>query len=112
MSDTPAHTAFLGDGQKAFRLTAPMVLELERQLGAGVGAIFRRLIANEFHHRDLTETVRLALIGGGTDPEEAAELVKVYLSEAPLARTLPLVVDIMNHLYFGPAEIKVTRAKK
>lgn len=112
MAEASVHTAFLGDGEKSFRLTAPMVLELERQLGAGIGAIFKRLIASEFNHRDLVETIRLALIGGGNEPEEATALVKTYVSDAPLMKVYPLVMSIFEHLMFGTPEIKVKRAKK
>lgn len=112
MSDASAHIAFLGDGDKSFRLTPEMILELERLSGIGIGAIFKRLIANDFRHRDLTDTIRLALIGGGTEPEEATALVATYVTPAPLTKVLPLAIGIFEHLMFGPVQSTAPATKK
>ena len=104
MTDT-AHRAFFGDAERAFRLTGPMIIELERQTGAGIGTIVKRLVAREFSIREITETIRLALIGGGTHPMDALALVETYVLARPLVEGQLLAVDILDRLWSGaPAE--------
>jgi hypothetical protein len=105
MSDT-SHTAFFGDRERTFRLTPPMIVELERVTGAGIGSLCARVFSGaEFKHAELHETIRLALIGAGTDPAEAAALVNAYVIDRPLAEVFPLTLAILNALWSGtPAE--------
>ena len=101
-------TRFFGDGDHAFALTGPMILELERTAGAGIGTICRRVPAGTFTLADLIETIRLALIGGGMPPKRAAELVQTYADPTRgLGELMILAVDILTDLWAGPA--KVTR---
>ncbi|MHB2165736.1 gene transfer agent family protein [Alsobacter sp. R-9] len=95
------HVAFIGDGERTLRLTPNMIGELERKRGAGIGLIFRRLVSNEFALADVSETIRLGLIGGGTLPEDADALVKVYIAERPLAESYPLALSILERVWFG-----------
>lgn len=100
MSDT-THRAFFGDAERAFALTPPLVLELERTTGAGVGALCQRVFAGAFHAADLAESIRLALIGAGETPERAKELIDTYVAGRPLAETFPLAISILEALWFG-----------
>jgi len=96
---------FYGDSERDFDLSKlDLVHELERKTGAGIGALFRRVIAGQFHVADIAETIRLALIGGGTAPQEADALVKAYLTNPSLAPSHVLAVSILDRLYSGPAE--------
>lgn len=82
MSDTT--TTVTLDRERALDIR-PHLIELERTTGAGVGRLMARVIAGEYHVTDLTETVRLGLIGGGATPAEAATLARAYVAERPLA---------------------------
>jgi hypothetical protein len=101
MSNDMTHRAFFGDAERDFKLTPPMIVELERKTGAGIGALCRRLFAGDFQHADCTETIRLALVGGGAAPKEADALVKAYAIERPLGEIYPLAVAILETLWFG-----------
>ena len=96
-----AHRTFFGDAEHDFNLGADQILELERVTGAGIGALCQRLFAGSFGYRDLTETLRLALIGGGLDPQEASSLVTAYVSMQPMMASMALAVDVLSVLYFG-----------
>ncbi len=96
--------AFFGDAEYQFKLTRPLILELEQKTGAGISLLCRRVFANEFHHADIIETIRLALIGGGTTPARAASLVATYAIGRPISETLPLANAIFETLWFGPVE--------
>lgn len=100
------HRAFFGDAEYDFRLTLPTLTELERSTGLGIAAICHRIFNREFAHADLTEAIRLALIGGGTAPKRAAELVAAYATDRPLAEIYPLAFAIAESTWFGKEETK------
>ena len=80
------HTGFFGDGERNFLLTPELIVELERKTGAGIGSLCRRLFAGEFKHAEITETIRLALIGGGTSPKEAGRPCRGLCGQASVRR--------------------------
>lgn len=95
------HVAFFGDGERTFALPPELILELERKIGVGIGAIFKRVLDRTFGIRDVTETIRLGLVGGGTAPAEAAALVAAYVEKRPLAETYPLALAVLSVAWFG-----------
>ena len=52
------------------------VLALEEACGCGVAQVYKRLVESVWSAKDVRETIRLALIGGGQTPEKALSLVK------------------------------------
>jgi hypothetical protein len=96
-----SHTAFFGDGEKTFALTPTLIRELERTTGHGIGALFTRISHRDYSFHDILETIRLGLIGGGTSPQEAANLVAVY-STNPLANTATIAISVLSVVMFGP----------
>lgn len=99
-----AHVAFFGDKEHTFHLTDDMILELERITGAGVGSLFLRLVASQFHLGDLTAIIRLGLIGGGMAPQRALDLIQTYAVNAPLDQTFPLALEILTARYAGTTD--------
>jgi hypothetical protein len=99
MSDL-SHTAFFGDGDYTFRLTPALILELEQKCGA-IGAICHRMFSRQFSQADVSETIRLALIGDGITPKRAAELVATYVAGRPFAETYPIAAKTLERLWFG-----------
>lgn len=93
-------TTFFGDDEHTFKLTTPMIQELEKQCGP-IGGIANRLFARNFSQADLSETVRLALIGGGSTPKRAHELIVAYVDGRPLAETYDLAAKILERTLFG-----------
>jgi hypothetical protein len=98
------HREFFGDKEHDFRLVPEQVIELERKLDTGIGTLFQRLIAGNFRHADIGEVVRHALVGGGTSPKEAEALIAAYVVPRPYAEVYPLVVSILETLWFGKAK--------
>ncbi|WAJ26286.1 gene transfer agent family protein [Antarcticirhabdus aurantiaca] len=104
MREAPSHIVFFGDGEKRFSLTLELIAELERLSGRGIGGLCRSLFAGDFHHAEVLQTIRLALIGGGTDPEEAAALVATYAAPRPVMEPYALAVAILETVMFGAAK--------
>ncbi|CDZ51358.1 gene transfer agent family protein [Neorhizobium galegae] len=96
----PEHRQFFGDSEKAFTLTPDLVLELERKTGAGIGGLSRRFFAGDFRFNELTEVIRLGLIGGGTDPEEADALVTAYLPRMAVTELYAVALPVLEALMF------------
>lgn len=97
------HVAYFGDGEKTFALTMPMIAELERKAGVGIGALYQRLMSAQFFIADLIETIRLGLIGAGTSPSDAQRLVDTYAVNRPVMEILPLALDILECAWSGEA---------
>lgn len=95
---------FFGDASYSFRLTAPLIIELERLTNRGIGAIYRRMLALECGHQEIVEIIRLGLIGGGLEPATAAALCAAYAAPAPIARVYQIALDILDAAWNGAAE--------
>ena len=96
------HTAFFGDREREFALTPHLIPELQRTTGKAIGAIIDGL--RRLSYAEITETIRLGLVGGGAQPEEAAALVATYVPARPLIDANYLAVGILTALWIGPEE--------
>ena len=85
-----------------------MVRELERLRGVGIGTLTNRIVAREFFADDLTEVIRLALVGGGTSPQEAKALIDAYAISRPIFESHALTLEILNALWSGKPEKEPT----
>lgn len=93
---------FFGDAEHVFKLDPAMIVELERKASAGIGLIARRFLAAEFTHTDLTETLRLGLVGGGMDPQDAAALVDLYAERLSITRLYECALPVIEAAFFEP----------
>jgi hypothetical protein len=99
------HTAFFGDATYTFALTDTMIHELQNKTGVGIGALYLRVVNSQFHVADLTEVIRLGLIGGGTAPATAQRLIDAYAVNRPFDETFPLALDILDARWTGKPEV-------
>jgi hypothetical protein len=95
------YTAFFGDGDKSFALPPHLIVELERKTGHGIGTLCMLVPEGRFRHAELMEVIRLALIGGGTSPEDAEALVATYAAPRPLAEPFALASAILHVVWTG-----------
>ena len=98
------HKAFFGDGEYTFALTDSMIAELERLAELGIGAFYLRAVNMQFKLADLIEVIRLGLIGGGTAPERAAQLVDTYARNQAIDDLYPLALNILDARWGGAVE--------
>ncbi|WP_022697928.1 gene transfer agent family protein [Euryhalocaulis caribicus] len=114
MNTSSEVTLQFGDsGEKGhlFKLDIKRIEELQRNCGAGIGEIGRRVMGGQFHIKDIYETIRLGLIGGGIPPTEAKTIVDQYVDGCVLARegdpSAPLTVAnvILMAVFYGLDEV-------
>lgn len=74
------------DGTYTFRLALAQLEELEQKRDASIFELAQRLAPDvrAARVRDISETLRLGLIGGGLKPVDALNLVRRYIDERPL----------------------------
>jgi len=92
-------TAPWGDGEHLFKLTVAGLLELEDKTKSPFAVVFSRVAAGGYSVPDISETIRLGLIGGGKSPIEAKTLVDRYL--LPLSESAPVARLVLMGVMFG-----------
>lgn len=81
------------NGEYLFALRLEQIEALESECrnphtgknGVGIAAIWMRLTSGTWYVSDITNTIRLGLIGGGMGAVEAMRLVNNYVSTVPLS---------------------------
>ena len=96
MSAQTTVTEFLGDAVHSFRLPLGQLEELQEKTKAGPQALLERLIGGTWTIRDVTETIRLGLIGGGMLPADAHQFIGRYVDQQPLSTSLGAAVVILS----------------
>lgn len=115
------------DGVYTFRLGLAQIDELQRKCGAGIGAIYSRVLKgrvalsgsetlgdpsfSDFHLADVLETIRLGLIGGNSGlvneqsaqvtPARATQLIDAYVKDQPLKAAWDMASAILFALMEG-----------
>lgn len=92
-------TAPWGDGEHLFKLSVAGLLELEEKTKSPFAVVFSRVSGGGYGVADISETIRLGLIGGGKTPIEAKTLVDRYL--LPLSESAPVARLILLGVMFG-----------
>lgn len=101
-----------GGERRKFALKIKQIDELQRLCGAGIGEIIARMHNHTFYVRDVYDTIRLGLIGGGEQDVVAFALCETYVDGRPLARVNDknshylLAKDILGAAFFGLDEVK------
>lgn len=97
MSRHAAVETDFGDGTYTFRLGLDEIEELERKRDLSIFTIMRRLRPEIREPRlaDITETIRLGLIGGGMSPIDALALVRRYVDQRPIDENRDVALAIV-----------------
>lgn len=114
------------DGVYTFALPVPHIEEVQRKCGAGIGTVFARVLKGcervgdeivlapghaEFYVRDIVETIRHGLIGGGkgmvndaevpVNPSLANKLIDTYVATQPLSASWSIAASILAACIVG-----------
>lgn len=71
----------LGEGVYPLCLRIGELEQLEEVMDCGMATIYRRLTDGDWKVKDVREVLRLALIGGGMPPYEAAGMINRLITE-------------------------------
>jgi hypothetical protein len=82
--------------ERDFLLRSGEIDRLEMLCEAGIGAILGRAGTYSFYRRDIRETIRLGLEGGGLSKIQAEALVRAEVDEAPIEDALNLASAILT----------------
>lgn len=84
------------DGTYVFRLAWGQLVELQEQCDAGPYIILQRLMAGAWRVQDISQVIRLGLIGGGTLPDKALQLIRDYVEARPPFETLAIAQGVLG----------------
>ena len=84
------------DGTYRFRLAWAQLIELQEQCDAGPFVVLARLASNQWRMEDVTNVIRLGLIGGGLEPTKALKLVRDYVESRPPLENAPLARGVLE----------------
>jgi hypothetical protein len=73
---------FAGE-ERDFRLAWGELMDLQEKRDAGPSVVLARLSLGQWQLQDVTETIRLGLVGGGADTATAARLVRQHVEQRP-----------------------------
>jgi hypothetical protein len=103
----PLHTAIYRDlagRRRRLELRLGEIGELERLCGAGLGAIYLRVVSMQWRYDDIRETIRLGLQGGGASEPDATAIAMRYLDPRPKGEFLALAASILSACIDGVPE--------
>ena len=93
------------DGTYSFRLAWGQLSELQEKCDAGPYVVLNRLHNGSWRIEDITNIIRLGLIGGGLQPSSALKLVRAYVEDRPpMENLIPAQVILSAALMGAPEE--------
>lgn len=96
MSRDGSITLPFADGPKVFRLAWGELVKLQEACDAGPYVVYQRLMLGNWKIGDISNTIRLGLIGGGLTPDKALGFVRDYVETRPPLESLPLAQGILG----------------
>ena len=79
------------------------LLAIEERCGVGVGAVYQRIVSGSWKVYDISEVIRLGLIGAGMSAEDAKKKTDVHVLQNPngLAPSLLISMRILEAALVG-----------
>lgn len=83
------------DDVYVFRLGWGEVIELQEKTDCGPFFLLTRIDAGQWMIGDVSEIIRIGLVGGGTEPKTALRLVERYVKDRPPMENLELARAVL-----------------
>lgn len=99
------------DGTHSFRLAWGQLIELQEQCGAGPYVVLQRLATGQWKMQDISQVIRLGLIGGGMEPAKALKLVRDYVESRPPLENVMLARGVLGTALHGAPDESPGEAK-
>ena len=104
MRDARLDGVTFGDDDYSFRLGYGEFVELQEKTGCGPFFLLNRMQQGGWMVEDVSNTIRLGLIGAGMEPVKAKKLVKRYVEDRPPLENVELAVIILTAGLLGAPE--------
>lgn len=101
MSRSAEITLDWADGTYLFALKWGQLAELQEKCDAGPYVVLGRLAAGSWKIEDISDTIRLGLIGGGMAPVDALKKVRAYVEDRPPFENLQYAQAILSAAVVG-----------
>lgn len=93
------------DGTYSFRLAWGQLAELQEKCDAGPYIVLQRLHSGAWRVEDISNIIRLGLIGGGMEASPALKIARRYVEERPpMENLIPAQVILSAALMGAPDE--------
>jgi hypothetical protein len=96
MSRDAKVTLTWADGDYVFRLGWGELAELQEKTDAGPYVVLQRLLSGQWRIEDISNVIRLGLIGGGLEPPKALRLVRTYVEARPPLENHPVAYAVLS----------------
>lgn len=93
-----------GGDTRTFRLDISRLIALQDATGSGPYEVLTRLSSGRWLIKDITETIRLGLLGGGMDGKKARELVEEHVSAGSVMQSVQVAQAIVMAALIGDPE--------
>ncbi|MCP8894299.1 gene transfer agent family protein [Shinella daejeonensis] len=104
MSRDASVTLDWADGTYVFRLAWAELEMLQEAVDAGPWVVLQRLVDKSCRVGDISNVIRLGLIGGGLEPVAALKLVRSYVEARPPAESLIHAFAVLSAALNGAPE--------
>lgn len=111
MSRSAEVTLAWADGDYTFRLAWGQLSQLQEACDAGPFVVLQRLTSGQWKVGDISHTIRLGLIGGGTEPAKALSMVRDYVESRPPMENVMLARGILGIALQGAPDEKPGEAE-
>lgn len=99
--DATVRDVLVGEGQFDLRLDIDELIHLQEITSYGPMALLQRFRDGNWFVNELTQTIRLALVGGGMKPADAFNVVKRNVTSAYLLDYVPIAMTVMHAALIG-----------
>lgn len=104
MRDARLNDIAFADDVYCFRLAWGELVELQEKTGCGPLFLLNRLIGGDWRVEDISNIIRLGLIGGGMEPVPAGKLTRRYVEGRPPLENHQLALLVLQAGIMGAPE--------
>lgn len=101
MSRDASITLTWGDGDFKFRLGWAELEELQEKTDAGPYVVLQRLHNGTWKVQDISNVIRMGLIGGGMPPDQAIKKIRFYVEQRPPMESIHHAIAVLSAALLG-----------
>jgi hypothetical protein len=99
------------DGDYRFRLAWKQIIELQEKTDSGPYVTLQRLVSGQWRVEDISNVIRLGLIGGGMTPADALKKVRTYVEDRPPLENVIIAQTVLTAALMGAPDESLGEAE-